>query len=122
MVGAVLVLIVGAIVGVSLIITNMGTKQVGKTATDSIKKDGAVVLKSDLSSAATAEETALATNGTYTASVGQLRVSGFVASADDALRVVSATANHYCLSATSQLGGTLYLDSGKGIPSGTPCR
>lgn len=120
-VGAVLVLIVGAIVAVSLVLTNIGTKQAGETATSSIKKAGAVVLKADLANAATAEETALANNSSYSASIPQLRASGFTESAGDTVQIISASATHYCLSATSQLGGTLYLDSALGAPSTRPC-
>ena len=120
-VGAVLVLIVGAIVALSLILTNIGSKQAAKTATTRIQKAGAVVLKADLSNAATAEETALATNSSYSASIPQLRASGFIESAGDTVKIISASATHYCLSATSQLGGTLYLDSALGTPSINPC-
>ena len=120
-VGAVLILIVGAIVAVSLILTNIGSKQASKTATTSIQKAGAVVLKADLANAATAEETALATNSSYSASIPQLRASGFTESAGDTVRIISASATHYCLSATSQLGGALYLDSALGTPSTHPC-
>lgn len=121
LVGAVLILIVGAIVAVSLILTNIGSKQASKTATTSIQKAGAVVLKADLANAATAEESALATNSSYSASIPQLRASGFTESAGDTVRIISASATHYCLSATSQLGGTLYLDSALGTPSTLAC-
>ena len=120
-VGGALVVLVGAIIAVSVVITNSGAKQAEQTATTSIQKAGAVLLKSDLSSAATAEATVLATNGTYTPSLAVLKANGFVASQPDTLRVVSASASRFCLSASSTLGGTLYLDSNRGVPSTTPC-
>lgn len=123
-VGSGLILVVIAIVVVAVLITDAGSKQSAHVATSSIDKAGAVVLKSDLANAATAEATALATSGTYTASMGQLRNAGFIASSTDTVRIVSASATHYCLSATSTLpgAGTLYLDSARGVPSTAPCR
>ncbi|HVU71323.1 MAG TPA: hypothetical protein VHE83_00025 [Mycobacteriales bacterium] len=120
-VGTVLLAFVAAIVGVSLVITNEGTSSAGKTATDSIKSAGKAVLKSDLSNVATAEESALSSTGTYALTLGQLMTAGFVPSSTTTVRVIVGTQTRYCVAATSTLGGTMYLDSARGTPSGTPC-
>ena len=120
-VGGALLAIVAAIVVVSIMITSSGSKQAEHTATTAIQKAQNTVLKVDLSNAATAEEAALASSGTYATSTRALTAAGFVASPGDVLQVVSASETHFCLSATDKVGNTMYLDSTRDIPSVTPC-
>ena len=78
-------------------------------------------VKSDLRNAATAEETYLTDNGSYTDSQSALSSEGFNSSnssdytgGSTALTIVSATNVGYCLSAQSASGKWFLYDSSKG--------
>jgi type IV pilus assembly protein PilA len=86
-------------------------------------------VKSDLRNAATAEETWLTDNGTYTANVADLTSVGFKYSAasnydaNTALIVPVPNGNNsYCISATSASGKKMHYDStAGGLVVGTLC-
>jgi type IV pilus assembly protein PilA len=94
------------------------------------KKGWDAQAKSDLRNAATAQETYLTDNGTYTNVVANLSANGFKKSADVTTFAVVSTrgtgapaagVDSYCMSATSKSTTTFYYDSAAGGLSTTAC-
>jgi type IV pilus assembly protein PilA len=78
--------------------------------------------KSDLKNMATAQETYLTDNGTYTAALGDLETAGFNVSGDTSNHTPTTFADAaagYCLAVDSKSGTTWYYDSENTIPNDT---
>lgn len=88
------------------------------------KKGWAAQAQSAVKNMATAEESYLTSNPSYTTSVASLQSEGFTFSATDVTpSVVSASATEYCLKAVSAHDTSIvyYYDSAAGSPSTSPC-
>ena len=116
---------IAALTGGLVYLQHLGNKTAGHVATtveSPIVKAHQIVETSDLQQAEQAEETYLAQNSGYAASLSQL--TGFTASSTDTVTVVSATATTFCLRAddlSSFHAPSLYLSSAASIASTTPC-
>jgi type IV pilus assembly protein PilA len=81
------------------------------------KKGWDAQAKADLKNMATAEETYLTDNGSYSSTVADLETAGFKKSADTATpKAVGTDATSYCLSISSKSGSTWRYESGSAIP------
>jgi hypothetical protein len=114
-----------ALTGGLIYLQHLGNKTAGhvaNTVESPIVKAHQIVETTDLQQAEQAEETYLAENSGYAASISQL--AGFKASATDTITVVSATATTFCLRAddlSSFHAPSLYLSSAANAASTTPC-